>query len=435
MSNAAAPDTNAATFGTTRDLADCFATGCACVALDRQELKQKLASQLDASMAAKLTETLPGLFANVAVFLPAPEYRAMLELVNAVESTLALPAARAELLAGSDAIARRDHGPAGVFMGYDFHRDGINPKLIEINTNAGGAFLHALQRDAQQYCCPEIETVLGITPLASFDDDVIAMFRQEWQRQRGDATLTRIAIVDTDPEQQFLYPEFELARHLFQQHGIEAIITAPEALTFDGHQLHWQERPIDLVYNRLTDFLLQSEACRALRDAYDSGAAVVTPNPHNYVLHADKRNLIALTDSGTLKRWGVPAALQQVLGQRIPATIAVTADNADTLWQQRRQWFFKPAQGFGSKATYRGEKLTRGTWEQILSGNYVAQQFSPPSEQQIEHEDIPVTLKSDLRLYCYRGKPLMIAARLYQGQTTNLRTPGGGFAPVYVLPE
>jgi hypothetical protein len=24
-----------------------------------------------------------------------------------------------------------------------------------------------------------------------------------------------------------------------------------------------------------------------------------------------------------------------------------------------------------------------------------------------------------------------IAARLYQGQTTNFRTPGGGFAPVY----
>jgi len=26
-----------------------------------------------------------------------------------------------------------------------------------------------------------------------------------------------------------------------------------------------------------------------------------------------------------------------------------------------------------------------------------------------------------------------VAARLYQGQTTNFRTPGGGFAPVYSL--
>jgi hypothetical protein len=29
----------------------------------------------------------------------------------------------------------------------------------------------------------------------------------------------------------------------------------------------------------------------------------------------------------------------------------------------------------------------------------------------------------------------LTAARLYQGQTTNFRTPGGGFAPVYVVSE
>jgi hypothetical protein len=27
------------------------------------------------------------------------------------------------------------------------------------------------------------------------------------------------------------------------------------------------------------------------------------------------------------------------------------------------------------------------------------------------------------------------AARLYRGQTTNFRTPGGGFAPVLTLPQ
>jgi hypothetical protein len=29
---------------------------------------------------------------------------------------------------------------------------------------------------------------------------------------------------------------------------------------------------------------------------------------------------------------------------------------------------------------------------------------------------------------------ICVAARLYQGQTTNFRTPGGGFSPVVVLP-
>jgi len=39
-------------------------------------------------------------------------------------------------------------------------------------------------------------------------------------------------------------------------------------------------------------------------------------------------------------------------------------------------------------------------------------------------------LKSDVRCYVYDGKIQLVAARLYQGQTTNFRTPGGGFAPV-----
>ena len=40
-------------------------------------------------------------------------------------------------------------------------------------------------------------------------------------------------------------------------------------------------------------------------------------------------------------------------------------------------------------------------------------------------------LKFDLRDYVYDGQVQWVAARLYQGQTTNFLTPGGGFAPVY----
>ena len=41
-----------------------------------------------------------------------------------------------------------------------------------------------------------------------------------------------------------------------------------------------------------------------------------------------------------------------------------------------------------------------------------------------------VVLKFDLRCYAYAGVMQMVAARLWQGQTTNFRTPGGGFTPV-----
>lgn len=44
-------------------------------------------------------------------------------------------------------------------------------------------------------------------------------------------------------------------------------------------------------------------------------------------------------------------------------------------------------------------------------------------------------LKFDLRTYVYRGQVQWTAAWVYQGQTTNFRTSGGGFAPVYELDE
>jgi hypothetical protein len=47
--------------------------------------------------------------------------------------------------------------------------------------------------------------------------------------------------------------------------------------------------------------------------------------------------------------------------------------------------------------------------------------------------DAEVSLKYDVRCYVYDGQVQLVAARLYQGQTTNFRTPGGGFALVRVV--
>lgn len=51
----------------------------------------------------------------------------------------------------------------------------------------------------------------------------------------------------------------------------------------------------------------------------------------------------------------------------------------------------------------------------------------------IKLDGTPERRKTDVRLYVYNGLVLLTAARLYQGQTTNFRTPGGGFAPVFAI--
>jgi hypothetical protein len=109
----------------------------------------------------------------------------------------------------------------------------------------------------------------------------------------------------------------------------------------------------------------------------------------------------------------------------------MTAENRDALWTKRRQLFFKPAGGYGSKAAYRGDKLTRRVWEEIEQGTYVAQALVAPSARQTADTQTAAIFKADIRNYAYAGMVKLVAARLYQGQTTNFRTPGGGFAPVF----
>lgn len=65
-----------------------------------------------------------------------------------------------------------------------------------------------------------------------------------------------------------------------------------------------------------------------------------------------------------------------------------------------------------------------------MAGSYVAQTFSPPSTRTVVHDGNAVQTKIDVRLYTYGGARLLSAARLDRGQTTNMRTPRGGFAPI-----
>lgn len=221
-----------------------------------------------------------------------------------------------------------------------------------------------------------------------------------------------------------------LLQRLFERHGIAAVIAAPETLEYRDGRLWSGSLPIDLIYNRLTDFSLDEPANATLRLAYLAGAVVVTPNPWAHAIYADKRNLVRLTDEKQLAAWSVtPQDIATVLNG-IARTELVTAARADELWAMRDKLFFKPVAGFGGKAAYRGDKITRRVWNRILSSDYIAQELIPPSNRTVVVDGRQEIMKVDFRNYTYAGEVQLLAARLYQGQTTNFRTPGGGFAPV-----
>jgi hypothetical protein len=424
------------------DVAERLNRECRCLSLDRERLREELSREAaGADVYRLIAAERPHLFSESTVFVGGAHLEAMARLIAAVERVVALPAYRAHVLAWAPPAAQYVPRASGVFLGYDFHLgagpDGGAPvpQLIEINTNAGGALLNAVLARAQQACCEPVAALLpGAGGGSSAERLFVEMFEREWTLERGERPLRTIAIVDEDPPAQYLYPEFVLFARMFEQVGYRARIVDPAALCFDGRTLRHGDEAIDLVYNRLTDFDLDAPASAALREAHLASAVVLTPHPHAHALYADKRNLVALTDADLLARFGVDAQTIATLIAGIPRTVPVVREAADTFWAQRRQWFFKSAAGWGSKGAYRGDKLTRRVFEEIVAaGDYVAQALVPPSQRSVEVDAEPVELKLDLRNYVYRGEVQLVAARLYQGQTTNFRTPGGGFAPVITV--
>ena len=411
---------------------DCF-----CRTLNTQRLRVQL--EADPSLrgiTAQIQQTRPHLFSSSVVFVSKKVQAQISAVVATIERVAKLPGYQAQALTRANPMAQHTWGPQSVCMGYDFHLSHSGPKLIEVNTNAGGLLLNAALARAQEACCAELDPAFVSSGHdANLKTELLDMFANEWRLQRGTQPWRNVLIVDSAPQAQYLAPEFELFRQLFAQHGLQAMVADPSELLWQGGQLLYQGAQVDLVYNRLTNFYLEDPAHQALRLAHEAGAVVLTPHPHAHALMADKRNLIALSQDSLLTAWGAATADRKLLAASVPMTRLVTPERADELWAQRRQLFFKPVAGYGAKAAYRGDKLTRRVWAEILAGDFVAQALVPPSERLIEVDGVPTDLKFDIRAYAYAGQVQLLAARMYSGQTTNFRTPGGGFAPVIVVPD
>lgn len=337
--------------------------------------------------------------------------------------------------AGAAETARHRPGNAGVFMGYDFHLTEAGPRLIEINTNAGGALLNGLHTAA--LCEPARLQCLcaDLLPVETMEARIVRTFRAEHEATRGvGAALERIAIADDRPGEQFLREEFELFRRLFEAAGIEARICDTAALVrAAGGGIRLGGESIDLVYLRDTDFLLETPRSAALRAAYLADEVVVTPAPREHHLLANKARLAIFSDPEALLSLGAAPAAAALLGRIVPETRTLAALGLERAWSERREWVFKPGAGFASRGVYRGDKISRKKLEEIVAaGGYLAQRHIEPGAISVETDSGTQRMKFDVRAYAYRDEVLLLGARVYQGQVTNLRTPGGGFSAICV---
>lgn len=289
-----------------------------------------------------------------------------------------------------------------VLMAYDFHFDPVTGQtsLIEINTNASAyLFADAIYRahNIDPYASSH-SPLKGLSPLEvlmrSFERDAELVLQQ---KPRG------IAVIDENVEQQKMFYEFLMYRDLFRQRGYQAEIFEFDRVPLDGRY--------NFIYNRYTDFFLTDQRARPLLEAYANGAIALSPNPYEYLLLSHKERLIEFAEAG--------------LSPALIPTIDVHSQTAESLWAERKKYFFKPKASHGAKAVYKGASITRGTFEEVMKGDYVAQELRPPGEID--------GWKFDIRCYAYVDEIQLIIARIYQGQLTNFSTVGGGFAPIVFI--
>jgi hypothetical protein len=329
-------------------------------------------------------------------------------------------------------LFRRAKQDAAVLMSYDFHIDeNGDPRLIEVNTNASGSVLSSCLNDF--WIQTKRLSVSSVTKTADdFSEDLMLGFDQELKAMNGDKSV-EIVIMDEDFEKQKMLFEFLVYKSLFEGRGYKTEICHPEDVVFDKTTKRLQFgklKKISLIYNRFCDFLFNEARSRPLLENYQMGDTVITPHPQEYLLLADKNRMVEWGTPGFFENLGLEdSSIQAIRQVLIPSFVVQSRDSAE-VWSERKEYFFKPLQSYGGKSAYRGNSVSHKVFERILAEPFLAQKLVSPAEVSAPNVDSGemTSWKYDLRFFVYRDRIQSGIARLYQGQLTNFRTRGGGFA-------
>lgn len=292
-----------------------------------------------------------------------------------------LPSDEAEIL-------KRRPANSSALMAYDFHYEAEKDllSLIEINTNAS-AFLFA----------DIANRMSGNNMWQNACELLMQSFKDEGLKKD-------ISIIDENPEQQKMFPEFLLYLEWFNQNGFSAqILDCEDPAVLDGKSF---------IYNRFNDFTLREKRSAKLRQAYLNSEQIFSPSPHEFILLADKLRLFKFAK----------ANISDVI---IPMKAFTDFESADELWGQRKKYYFKPKRLYGGKAVFRGSSISKTRFQTLNFDDYLAQESRPPGQKE--------GFKFDLRFFVYRDQIQLGIARFFKGQLLNFDDPDGGLGPIVLI--
>ncbi len=293
-----------------------------------------------------------------------------------------------------------NHRPLSM-IGVDFHITHEGPKIIEINSNAGGLVTSAIW--AHRHDHQRMHNALSAFVLSM----------QESYREMTGNDLKTMAITDHDPEHQFTIYDFLLTKKLMESIGVRCDILDPKDLNSN----------YDFIYNRSCDFLLSSEDSQTMKSLYTSGDCCVAPNPYMFCLLSDKRAMVTINDFLSAHE-GDYSALRSALLPCMHIRDFVATGN------RRSGWYFKHAMQYGGADVFRGRKLSVAKLQHILSEDYIVQKEAKPAT--VLYNEVP--FKYDVRVFVWKEQVIDLSIRTYRGRITNFRTPEGGYASFNVTP-
>lgn len=341
---------------------------------------------------------------NEIVFISQKDVLAIQDCVRAIYEATENPKYRQKYLAQNPSWNGRLDEAYSVVTAFDFYITDEGPRLLEINTNAAaGPIVSLLQSYHSGHFQPE------------YFDRLRLHFEAELINSGKSISAVKVAIIDESPETQKTYFEFLIFKALFESWGWQADIVDATSCEPENY---------DLIYNRYCDFLLSEPASYRLKKAYTANRVCLSPSPNAFLLLSDKTRLIDFS---------TPGFLPESVREMIPETQLVTPENADVIWQKRKQLFFKPTQAYGSKGVYKGASITRSAFQGIVDDQSLAQTYVAPKTIAIETDTGSEEFKYDVRVYTYEGEIELIGARLFQGQVTNFKSTYGGFSSVKIV--
>jgi hypothetical protein len=266
---------------------------------------------------------------------------------------------------------------------------------------------------------------------------------------RGTGRKPNIAIVDYRglPTQR----EFELFKDFFSEAGYSATVADPRELEVcDGALCHGDFK-IDLVYRRVlvTEFLEKVDECRALLDAYRSGAVVMVNSFRTKYVHkkmlfgilTDERNSHYFTDpENDLIRRTIPwtRKVEDVLTRHDGKAVALlefVRANKDNL-------VLKPNDDYGGHGIFIGWETEQGAWENAIQtatrGDYLVQERVSTGKEIfpfVNEADGSVQMVEqllDVDPLLFFGKVAGAFTRLSSSSLANVSS-GGGMVPTMIV--